>query len=319
MPHLENVGRLSPSAAQPAVAADLAFGQESRRLSSTWKHCILGAKLAIGGQAAEPQTVGQVLSKGNQLRIIFASSVLLAIILSSCSSLPTSEPTSIVSISPTPSETLSPTQTFTPEPTATETPQIIPEYMSEYIERGFDTVSTDSLLCFVVDKTKVHYSPLEGIIYKERVIRSWLEVEYIRDGELHHGIVLEFVRRGGSVIHKDLTKITWSGSGSSFVNPSVAFVERMHNAWSEYTPTQYTIGCGILGINLPSEIPQLDGIDFSILANSFEANASTISILFEGFFPVVDGKAQPVTIQEIGEVLPITHFFTLRDLLMAEK
>lgn len=253
------------------------------------------------------------------MKIFFVASVLLTIILTSCVLSPVSEPTSIISISPTPPETLSPTQTSMLEPAATETPQVIPHYMSEYIERGFDTVSTDSLLCFVVDKTKVHYSPLEGIIYKERGIRSWLEVEYIRDGELHHGIVLEYVRRGGSVILKDLTKITWSGSGSSIENPSVAFVEAMHNGWSEYIPTQYTIGCGILGINLPSEIPQLGGIDFSILANSFEANTSTISILFEGFFPVVDGKAQPVTIQGIGEVLPITHFFTLKDLLIAEK
>lgn len=253
------------------------------------------------------------------MRIIFASSLLLAFILSSCSSIPTSEPTSIVSISPTPPETLPPTQTFTPEPTATETPQVIPEYMSEYIERGFDTNSSDSLLCFVVDKAKVHYSPLEGIVYKERVIRSWLEIEYIRDGELHHGIVLEFVRRGGSVLHKDLTKLTWSGSGSSFANPSVAYVEKVHKVWAEYTPTQHTIGCGILGINPLLETPQMDGVDFHIVSNAFEANTSTISILFEGVFPVADGKAQSVTINGIGEVLPITHFITLKDLLIADK
>lgn len=251
------------------------------------------------------------------MKIFFVASVLLTFILTSCVSSPVSEPTSIISISPTPPETLSPTQTSTPEPTATETPQVIPDYLSEYIERGFDTVSSDNLLCFVVDKAKVHYSPLEGIVYKERVIRSWLEIEYIRDGELHHGIILEFVRRGGSVIHKDLTKFIWSGSGSSFPNPSVAYVEKVHNVWAEYTPTQHTIGCGILGINLPPEMPQMDGIDFHLFSNVYEAN--TISLLFDGFFPVVDGKAQPVTIHGIGEVLPITHFITLKDLLIAEK
>lgn len=230
-----------------------------------------------------------------------------------------SEPTSSISISSMPSETLSPTQTFTPKPTVTKTPQVIPDYMSEYIERGFDAISSDSLLCFVVDKAKVHYSPLEGIVYKERVIRSWLEVEYLRNGELHRGIILEFVRRGGNVIHKDLTKVTWSGSGSSFTNPSVAYVELIHNAWAEYTPNQHTIGCGILGTSLPSEIPQMDGIDFNNLLYAFEANTSTISILFDGVFPVEDGKAQSVTINGVGEVLPVTHFFTLKDLLIAEK
>lgn len=253
------------------------------------------------------------------MRITVIASLILTFILASCSPSLANEMTSTVSVSPTPSETLLPTQTLTPEPTATETLQPIPDFMNEYIERGFDTISSDSLLCFVVDKTKVHYSPLEGIVYKERVIRSWLEVEYIRDGELHHGIILEYVRRGGSAIHKDLTKITWSGSGSSIVNPSVAFVERMHDAWAEYTPNQYTIGCGILGTNPPPEIPQMDGIDFHVLSNSFKANTSTIFILFEEFFPVVDGKVQPVTINGIGEVLPVTHFFTLKDLLIAEK
>ena len=191
--------------------------------------------------------------------------------------------------------------------------------MHEYIERGFDTISSDNVLCFVVDKSKVHYSPLEGNIYKERGIRSWLEVDYMRDGELQHGIILEFVRRGGNAIHNDLTKFTWSGSGSSSGNPSVAFVEAMHKAWAEHTPGQYTIGCGMLGIDLPLEMPQLDGIDFDVLSSAFKANETTLSILFDGVFPVVDGKAQSVTINGIGEVLPVTHFFTLRDLLIVEN
>jgi len=41
--------------------------------------------------------------------------------------------------------------------------------------------------------------------------------------------------------------------------------------------------------------------------------------LFDGVFPVEDGKAQSVTINGVGEVLPVTHFFTLKDLLIAEK
>lgn len=267
------------------------------------------------------------------MRIIFVTSLIFTLFLTSCVSSPTSEPAStVIAISPAPSETisptetftpqptetLSPTQTFTPEPTATVTPPPIPDFMNEYIERGFDTVSSDHFLCFVIEDAKVHYSPLEGVVYKERVIRSWLEVAYILDGEFRHGIILEYVRRGGGNANSDFTKMIYANSGQLSVNAPVAYIEAVHKGWEKYTPTEHTIACGILGLNPPSETPLMDGVDFERLTkDDFKQNG--VDLLFDGIFPVVDGKAQPVTINGIGEVLPITQCYILPELLVEQK
>ena len=45
--------------AQPAVGTDLAFGQGSRRLESSFALVVYWAYVGTAGQAAQPQGVGQ--------------------------------------------------------------------------------------------------------------------------------------------------------------------------------------------------------------------------------------------------------------------
>lgn len=224
------------------------------------------------------------------MRIVVAS-LILSSILASCATSSVGKPASTATISPTPSETLSPTQTFTPEPTSTETPHLIPDFMNEYIEHGFESQSTDDVLYIVLDETKIHYSPLIGIVYKERIIRSWYEVDYIQSGEWKHGVVLGYVRRGGNGVNQDFSKFTPANSGSNITNPSVAWVESIDQAWTSRSQGDHTIFRCLLGLNSISEMPLQPGVE----------------LLFEGVFPVIDEKAQSVTIDGVGEVLPVTQ------------
>lgn len=225
------------------------------------------------------------------MKFFSTGSFLLTFILFSCAPFPVNKPTSIVSISPTPSGKLSPTQTFSAEPTATDTPQSIPDFLNEYVERGFESLSTEDVLYLVFDETKIHYSPLAGIVYKERIIRSWYEVDYIHGGEWKHTIILGYVRRGGDGVNQDFTKIIAANSGSNITNPSVAFIESYDQSWTSRTPGNHTIFRCLIGLSNNLEMPLQPGVE----------------LLFEGVFPVVDDKAQSVTITGIGEVLPVTQ------------
>lgn len=219
------------------------------------------------------------------------ASLILSFMLASCATSTVGKPAPTVAISSTPSEILSPTQTFTPEPTATETLQPIPDFMNEYIERGFESQSNNDVLYIVLDETKIHYSPLIGIVYKERIIRSWYEVDYIQGGEWKHGVMFGYVRRGGNGANQDFSKFTPANSGSNITNPSIAWVESIDQAWTSRSQGDHTIFRCLLGLNNTSEMPLQSGVE----------------LLFEGLFPVINEKAQSVTIDGIGEVLPVTQ------------
>lgn len=226
------------------------------------------------------------------MRIVFVTSLLFAFSLASCTSSPSSEPIpAIVTVSATATETSAPMPTFTLEPIATVTPLPIPDFMNEYIERGLEEQSNNDVLYLVFDETKIHYSPLSGIVYKERTIRSWYEVDYIQNGKWKHSIVLGFVRRGGGGTNQDFTKIIAANSGSNIANPSVAFVESYDQSWTSRTLGDHSIFRCLLGLNSTPEMPLQPGVE----------------LLFEEVFPVVDKKAQSITIGGIGEVLPATQ------------
>lgn len=198
-------------------------------------------------------------------------------------------PTTTVTLEPT--ATVKPTATYPPEPTATVTPPSIPDYMNDYIERGFESQSTEDVIYLVFDENKIHYSPLAGIVYKERVIRSWYEVDYIQNGEWKHGIILGYIRRGGNGNNQDFGKFTPANSGSNSANPSIAWVESIDQAWTSRSEGEHTTFRCLLGLSSTPEMFLQPGVD----------------ILFEGMFLVADGKAQSVTIDGIGEVLPVTQ------------
>ena len=188
------------------------------------------------------------------------------------------EPTVAPTNTPVPTATLEPTNT--PEPTQV----VMPDYLATYCERGYDALNSDTELYVVIDEGKIHYSDLNGVVFNERIIRSWQEVDYVEDGVRKHGIVLGYVRRGGSGPNAEFGKFTLANSGSITANPSVEWVKSIDNSWTGRTEGTHTTFKGTIGIN---EDP-------------------SIQLLFDGFFPIVNGVPQPVTIPGIGTVLPIT-------------
>ncbi len=213
---------------------------------------------------------------------------IILILLTACSPAAASQP----SAPPTdaaPSATWTPAATPTSRPAPTATAQLIPEFMRDYIEQGYEARNTDETLCFVIHKKAVHYSPLEGIVFKGRVIRSWLEVSYLQNGEYRQGIILEYVRSDTPLF----SKFVWSGSGSGMTNPSVAWVQTIHKGFEDATEGDYPIACGTLGLPANPEIALIPGVD----------------TLYEGIFPVEDGKVQTAWIPGIGRVLPVTQCF----------
>ncbi|MDP3451118.1 MAG: hypothetical protein Q8R87_11105, partial [Anaerolineaceae bacterium] len=187
----------------------------------------------------------------------------------------------------------------------------IPAYMDAYIEAGYDKKNTDQFLCFVVDENKVHIGPLGGVVFKERKIFIWAEVDYIIDGVLKHGNVLVHVQRGGSEIHNEFQKFTFSNSGSSGPNGTEAYYQALAKGWTDKTESVHTIACGILGLEKPAEEVLKDVKAHEAFINQ-NLEETGVVLLFDGVFPVMDGKAQPVTIFKIGEVLPITQAFIIQ-------
>jgi len=208
--------------------------------------------------------------------------ILISLFLSSCAPVATPEPTS--TLTPTVTSTLKPTETPTPEKTPTATATIIPDFMKPYFDGGYDKMTTDELMYIVYDENSVKYAPGDGIIFNERIIRSWTEVYYVEDGVLKHGIVLDFVLRGGNELWKDFGKFVWAGSGADFgMNPSFAYLDRTEKFLSKITKTSYPIMKAPLTLYTTGDAE-----------------------LYEGIFPTKDRKLQPVTIPGIGVVLPFT-------------
>lgn len=202
--------------------------------------------------------------------------ILVASLLVSCAPAPTLSPTVTVTLTPTATKTLLPTETPTPAPTATNTPVVLPDYMQEYHDRGFDTMSGDGVIYFVIDETKTHYAPTEdGIVYQERIIMDWFEVTYIENGVLKHGFVIDFMGRGGNGIHKTFSRrVDYPNTGSegSFV-PRVAWIKSVRLQVSQMTTIgDYPIAKGLVGL-------QPGDVNGAVLfGNMFPAGASTINI-----------------------------------------
>lgn len=185
---------------------------------------------------------------------------------------------------PAATEIVLPTETLTPAPTATITALAIPEYMQEYQDRGYDTMSGNGVMYFVIDETKIHFAPDEGVIFHERVIRDWFDITYIENGILKRAFVIDFIGRGGNGIHKTLNRFVDSpGASEGPFIPLNAMVRTIRTEWSGQTKGDYPIAAGILGVN------------------SDDVNGQ---VLFGDIFP---SGATTVNIPGIGEVLTITQ------------
>jgi hypothetical protein len=209
---------------------------------------------------------------------------LVVILLTSCAPASLPAPTETATVVPTATTIVLPTETYTPAPTATIPPVVIPDYMQDYVDRGFDKMSGNGILYVVIDETKIHYAPEEGIIFQERIIRDWFEVTYIENGLLKHGIILDFVGRGGNDVHKTLNRFVDSrGASEGPFIPLNAMVRTIRTDWADRTKGDYPIAIGILGV---------------------KADDVNGQVIFGDIFPP---GATSVRIPGIGDVLPITQ------------
>jgi hypothetical protein len=200
--------------------------------------------------------------------------ILFAILLAACAPVATPD-----TYFPYPTDTLAPLplESSTPEPTLTETTiptAAIPDYMQEYHDRGFDTMSGNGVIYLVVDETRIHYAPNDdGIVFQERIIMDWFEVSYIENGVLKHAFVIDFMGRGGNVLHKNLSRFMDRDSASegSFV-PRLAFVKAVRGKLIGSTAGDYPIAKGLLGL----QAGDVNGTE--LFGNMFPAGATTVNI-----------------------------------------
>lgn len=284
---------------------------------------------ALASSEGKKREGGRISIEGRNLFYILCLLILASMILGACTPPPAgaqaietgtptddaptlSAPTESVHEIPTIGVPATPAGELTPEVSPTDEPTVevsptdepaptemaVPDHMQEYCELGYDNPS-DGGLYVVVDESKVHFSDINGIVYNERVIRSWYEVDYIDDnGVLQHGFVLGYIRRGGTGSNADFTKLVTSNSGALIENPSVAFVQTMENGTKDMSPSAFPIYRAILGV---------------------EQGDWASEHLFDGLFPVVDGVPQPITIPGIGRVLPITRLELVDTTVQASK
>ncbi len=240
-------------------------------------------------------------------------SIFLLFSLSSCDTLSAVTSSATSTIFPSETATAIPA-TSTPEPSPTATQVPIPDYMDAYLEGGYDKKNTDQFLCFVIDENKVHISPAGGVLFNERRIFIWTEVDYIKAGRLLHSNVIVLMKRGGSGVQSDFQKITFSNSGASFDTGSEAFYRGIADGWMDNTEGEYPIACGLLGLETPEGDGLVDAESVGMDRFGQEGLESRgVKMLWEGLFPVVEGKALSVVIPGIGAVLPITEAFIIEN------
>lgn len=245
------------------------------------------------------------------LKTSITCSVLLLIFLSSCTTIQTTTDELQIRTQTVAYSSPHPILTSTLERTSTPTQLPIPGYMSAYIEGGYEQMNNDQFMCFVIDENKVHVAPLGGIVYKDRKIFIWVEVDYITDGILKHGNVLVHMQRGGSDLQNEFNKFTFSNSGQSGSNGTEAFYQSISKAWTDSTEGDHPIACGVLGLEKPADEVLLGAkVHDAFIKQNLEETG--VVLLFDGVFPVVDGKPQSVTIYKIGDVLPITQAFIIQ-------
>ncbi|MBA3074070.1 MAG: hypothetical protein FP831_10765 [Anaerolineae bacterium] len=223
------------------------------------------------------------------MRLLIVIVVVAFNLVSGCTPNIQSELSPTIEPSLTETPTIRVTASTTPTAKITLPPTLeIPDHMTPFIEGGYDKKSTEKMLYLAYDETSIHYLPENGIVFNERIIKSWVYVDNFEDGEYKRGIILDLLIRGGDGLFKDYGKFVWASSiGAMSTNPSMAFIVRNNKFFADSTPeTSYPIMCAPLKYHETGEAQ-----------------------LYEGLFPSIDGKLQPVTIPGIGEVLPISNLF----------
>jgi hypothetical protein len=208
--------------------------------------------------------------------------VVLSLLLSSCSSVLKSEPTA----TNTPAPTATVTNTLEPTATATATPIVIPSYMNEFIEKGYDKLSKDGILYLVNQEDHSMFADENGISFNGLKILSWMTgISYYDDQGVFHddGIILDGVcREMGPQIFWDAI-IDSDTIHSDPICPRLIFYKNQRISINKLTVGEFQIYKGFVGSAIDTDRNKI----------------------FEGIFPIVDGKAQPVNIPGIGTVLPI--------------
>ena len=212
----------------------------------------------------------------------------LSLVLAACSPsiVSVTESAAVTTNTATPVPTkisLPPTSTTTPTETVMPTPAM-PEYVQAFIDAGYDKKSTDSDFYVMYDESSVNYLPGDGIVFNERVIRSWAEVDYVENGVWKRGIVINLLIRGGKNLFREYGKFIMSSSQQSHMDHfSTKAVQSVNMAFNEHVDEG---GHPIMHTSL-TKYPQTGDTQ-----------------LYEGVFPMVEGKLQPVNIPGVGIVLP---------------
>lgn len=193
-------------------------------------------------------------------------------------------PTQIEKVVLVATETLVPTPIPTPSPTEA----VIPDFMNEFIELGYDKQSLGKSSFYVVyDEASTVYADDEfGLRYKTSAIISWTKVYFIENDLLVSAYVFNDVCTESKTDGKEYICLLVLGNSANYVPfpPSIKF-----------------------DLSILTQVYERTDGDYSIWQIELDSQNSHAPSVFEDLFPAFAGKIEFIEIPKIGKVIPAQY------------
>jgi len=242
------------------------------------------------------QTVGRSLAQHSisqeqwRLNLKYFLPIILTIsLLSACgvpaTQLPMPTETTIPTvIIPTATATLIPTPTLSPTPTE----MVMPDFMKEFIESGYDKQLLDSDTIYVVLDEKATF--YVGLHYNKSTIYSWTEAYYIENGTLQKGFIITHY-------------CTENESGNAYH----CYLPFAGNIRIENYPDSTNFSRGTLTQLHDLIIGDYPIVQIELNWQHFKKyNHGLPDSFFQDIYPPFTGKLKIINIPDIGDVIPAT-------------
>jgi len=214
----------------------------------------------------------------------FIPVILTVCLLSACGA-PAAQPAA-------PTEIVKPTTTATivPTPTLTSTPTevVMPDFMNEFIESGYDKQSLDSDTIYVVLDEKATF--YVGLQYNKSTIYSWTEAYYIENGTLQKGFI-----------------ITHYCTENETGNAHHCYLPFAGTIRIENYPDTINFSRGTLTQTYDHIISDYPMVQIELNWQHFKKyNLGFSDSFFQDIYPPFTGKLKIINIPGIGDVIPAT-------------
>jgi hypothetical protein len=228
--------------------------------------------------------------------------ILVLAFLTSCQATPVLESTATIAPANTTATIPPATATLISPPTLTPMPTevVMPDFMKEFIDLGYDKQSLESDTIYVVfdEKSITYGTDVYGLKYKDAFITSWATVYYIQNSLLQKAYVI--------------TSYSVKSSQYTDLNPS----------WNSYLILSTNLKSNKLPFTINFCRGQFTQLfdhfiekDYPILEAELNwqkfktQNLGEVSEYFTtSLYPPFSGKLETLNIPGIGKVIPVTNF-----------